>query len=272
MDDDTGLAAWSLTQLATALAGRLAPLCSGRAVCELGCGVQPAALPLVRATAQKNTSGPSNLTSSGESCEPPRRLLLTDVNVAALEQLGAKVRELEAPFAEVASLDWADDAALDRLQGAFDLVLASEVLYYNVDLDALMRAGATILDRHHGMWIFCSFLRGTSLRALRDAAHRQGLAFRLLDIFRVNQDLLQSPAQVEGYAALAVLHAHELPNPLLLWKPSGLAPFEISLDDAIAEEDEEEAQATGAMWSAPFAGSDDEEKNEEKDTSANLVK
>lgn len=329
--DETGLAAWSLTQLLAALAARLpASLASQLAVCELGCGVAPAALPLVLlespvSTHLQSSSSGSQLsdvghvrnskedgTSNDQANEydaddqdadkirmdldkiadespnvavdsrskaalegsGPRRVVLTDVNEEALARLSSSLEASGRLGAgvEVQALDWADLQALEKLEAAFDLVLASEVLYYNVDVACLMNAGAKLLKKSHGVWILCSFLRGTSLRELRQKAAESGLHMRLLDIFRVNEEMLQGPAQVEGYAVLCAMHA--VPETKLgsysagdeldfdrpwLWETLGLAPYEISLEEAITGEDEEDAEASGAVWNVPFAGDSDSE-------------
>jgi hypothetical protein len=168
--DETGLIVWTLSALLRAWAAAQGPAWAARSasVAELGCGVNPVLLGLAAADGRGAA-----------------RVLATDYSAAAVARVEASpaaalCRARGWPL-EAAVLDWASPPA-PRDAGAFDVLLASEVLYYQVDVRQLMHAFAALMRRPAGFGVMASFSRGTSLKQLVQAGQENGLAVRVLDI------------------------------------------------------------------------------------------
>lgn len=150
-----------------------------------------------------------------------------------------KGKHKDSPKVSVARLDW-DNFNLDESNcvtefAPFDLVCASEVLYYRVDAKALFSSVSHLLSPK-GAFMLVSAVRNFSLKDLQKASELFGLQMHIYDIGEVNRICLNGEYQVAGYNLFAIFDFPDCLNPRI----TDFTKFEIELKMAFEEEEREE--------------------------------
>jgi len=215
--DDTGLKSWSLSKLLSMLILKNAGFFDGKRLLELGCGIDPVAKILF-------------------STQFAADVVVSDGNPAVVEKL--KASDLGG-FATL--LDWDKVVSSELTLQKFDVLLAAEVLYFNVDVSNLLRCVASLMNKK-GILIWTSHLRGFSMKEIADACRQHALTFRLFDISRTNESVGKPLTLVQGHCFLSIVH----------FAGMDCAGFplenEISMEKTILEEEEDEKEE----WVPPF--------------------
>lgn len=141
----------------------------GHTILELGCGCglagiaclhfpcttmhftdgQPSCLAMVRSTLQFNFSRDNYTTEPTDEGRPFERWTFTRVKADGL---------LQASIVRASVFSWDDPATVHDFRsrnGEFDIILCAEICYFFVDLNAVTKAVATLLELESGVGIFC---------------------------------------------------------------------------------------------------------------------
>jgi len=213
-EDSTGLHLWSLAGVLKAILVQYPGLYQSKSVLELGCGSNPVTL-AIKAT-----------------CDTT--IVVADYQPKAIDRVRCLPDFIAASFIQAQVFDW----SVDKLSQPVDVIVASEILYYAVDIDALFRCVYSML-KPSGIFILVSQQRGTVMRSMRDASIACHLSLHLYDIFAYEYQVLKSGIPLGSYPILAIM-THQIES-LLICEYLQLSNFKLSVEDLInAEETPEE--------------------------------
>lgn len=215
--DDTGLRPWNLGEfvrgLLHALFTKFMRWDGGNTdLIELGCGIRPCAKP-----------GP--------------KVVVSDYNANVIQRLQEK-------YNHALVLDWSKGLEADQewLRNRFDLVLACEVLYYAVDERDLLGMAKCLLKPETGIMLLVSYLRTIQAESLCTIGEELGLVIRVLDIHRINEELLDGNFDVSGYCICASIHhkALNMEDQNNMLSKAGLMEYEIGIDELVDSDSDED--------------------------------